>query len=147
MGPLRGETPRPVLIYGGLGLIPFVGPPLIAAFRPDLAGLASTVLAIYGALILSFLGGARWALAATAARPDPWLISLSMAPTVAGLGLMSLPAELRAEQLLTLALALAVQGAWDVMGEGLPEWYGRLRLSLTIGAVAGLVLGAVFVHG
>lgn len=45
--------------------------------------------------------------------------------------------------LLGLALALAVQGAWDISAPGLPDWYRQLRAPLTLAACLSLVTGAV----
>ena len=57
--PTTPPVPRVVLIYGVLGLVPFLAPPLVGLLAPDQSGLAGTALALYGGLILSFLGGAR----------------------------------------------------------------------------------------
>ena len=129
--------PRVILAYGILGLIPFLAPPAIGAAVPRYAPLAAQALAAYAALILSFLGGARWAFAAT--RPAPITITLSMLPCIAGLVLMATPVATR---LLGLAASLALQWLWDVRSPGLPPWYPRLRTGLTIGAVSGLLAGA-----
>ncbi len=130
--------PPVVLIYGVLGWIPFLAPPLAGWLLPDLGPLALEVLSLYGALILSFLGGARWGFAVAAPEPSPRTVSLAMLPTLAGLVLLLLPA---APRLLGLSLALAVHWLWDISGTGLPPWYGRLRTILTAGAVAGLLAG------
>ena len=141
------ETPRVVLIYGLLGLTPFFAPPLLGGLFPDHAALASRALALYGGLILSFLGGARWALAVRQDRVDARIVSLAMIPTLVALAVLLLPADLRAAQLAVLALALLIHGAWDVWSSGLPDWYPRLRLVLTLGGTAGLSAGALVLHG
>lgn len=135
--------PRTVLAYGLLGVIPFWVPPLVTMLWPHVLPLAGVVAGIYGALILSFLGGARWGLAV--ARPEPrfGVVSLAMMPTLVGLVLLLLPAEWRAVQLWGLAAALLLHWLWDVRGSGLPPWYPRLRTILTLGAVSGLVAMAV----
>jgi hypothetical protein len=38
-----------------------------------------------------------------------------------------------------MAVFLALHLAWDVRADGLPPWYPRLRVILSVGAVAGLV--------
>jgi len=136
-----------VLIYGLLGLIPFLAPPLIGGLFPDYAAFAARALALYGGLILSFLGGARWAMAVRQAPVDARIVSLAMIPTLVALAVLLLPAELRAAQLAVLALALLIHGAWDVWSSGLPDWYPRLRLILTLGGTAGLSAGALVLHG
>ena len=77
--------PGMVLIYGVLGLIPFLAPPLIGLVLPGYRKSAASVLALYGALILSFLGGARWGLAIGRPEPDAGVVTSAMIPTLAEL--------------------------------------------------------------
>ena len=112
-------TPRIILVYGLAGVVPFVAPPLASLAWPGLRDAAATVAVAYGALILSFLGGARWGLAAARPAPGIGVISLAMLPTLAAL--------------------LALHFVWDARSPGLPRWYPRLRALLTAGAVSGLV--------
>ena len=121
--------PGPVLAWGLAGLIPFAGLPLLALALPALAAWSDRALGLYAAVILSFLGGARWGQAVQSVRPDARLIALCMAPSVAAWGLSLLP---------DTAAALALHLLWDTRAEGLPPWYPRLRLLLTGGAVASL---------
>ena len=144
---LTHGTPRVVLVYGLLGLIPFLALPVIGGLLPGSAALSARGLAVYGALILSFLGGARWALAVRRTTIDAGVVSLAMTPTLVALALLLLPSDLRATQLAILALALLVHGAWDIWSTGLPDWYPRLRLILTLGATGGLSAGALLLHG
>jgi hypothetical protein len=136
----RPPVPTSVAIYGALGLIPFWAPTAIAWARPELTDMMRSALAIYAALILSFLGGARWAFAVARPAPSAVTVSLAMLPTLAGFGLLLAP---DAARLPGLAVALAVMGAWDLRPGDPPPWYPRLRIPLTLGAVGGVVLGAV----
>jgi ribose/xylose/arabinose/galactoside ABC-type transport system permease subunit len=136
----RAPIPGVVLAYGVLGLIPFLAPALFGMALPAYRMTAAAVLAFYGALILSFLGGARWGLAVGRAQPDAAVVSLAMLPTLAGLALLLMPDPVR---LPGLAAALALHGLWDIRAAGLPPWYPRLRSALTAGAVIGLAAGAV----
>jgi hypothetical protein len=138
------ETVPPVVMaYGALGVLPFVAPPVAALLMPGLGAAALAAQAAYAALILSFLGGARWGLEVRQPRPRVPVISLAMLPTLAGLGLLLVPDSARSAQLAALAVLLLVHFAWDARSAGLPRWYARLRLPLTVGAVTGLVAGAV----
>jgi hypothetical protein len=128
-------------------LIPFLAPPLIALARPDLADATLAILATYAALILSFLGGARWGFAVAAPTPNLIQVSLSMLPTLAGLALLIAPLGSRKLQIVALAIALLFQGFWDLRGNGGPPWYPRLRIVLTLGATVGLALGATVARG
>jgi hypothetical protein len=133
------RIPGIVLIYGLLGLVPFLAPPLVRFVLPGDTALAASMLALYGALILSFLGGARWGLAIGHPAPDASVVSLAMLPTLAGLGLLLAPNAVR---LPGLAAALTLQWLWDISSAGLPAWFPRLRSILTAGAVVGLLAGA-----
>lgn len=137
----RPVVPSIVLTYGLLGLIPFLAPPLIGLLLPGYRTEAAAVLGIYGGLILSFLGGARWGMAVGRPEPDSGIVTLSMLPTVAGLTLVLMPDAVR---LPGLAAALSLHWLWDFRSSGLPAWYPLLRSVLTAGAVGGLVAGAVW---
>lgn len=136
MPPAR--IPRSVLVYGLLGLIPFLAPPLISLVTPAHGGILGLVSLIYGALILSFLGGARWG--QEVARPEPraGVITLAMLPTLAGFALLLATSVDRPAQLLAMAMLLGMHFFWDAGSQGLPGWYPRLRLILSAGAIAGL---------
>ncbi len=133
--------PVAVLIYGVLGVIPFLAPAAVGAVFPGVRTAAGGVLAAYGALILSFLGGARWGLAVGRPTPPVGVVSLAMLPTLVGLGLLA--GTSGAVRLFGLAVALAVHWVWDVRAADVPAWYPRLRTLLTVGAVVGLVAGGV----
>ncbi len=131
--------PRIVLGYGLVGLVPFVAPPLFSLWSPAHAGFLGVVSLGYGALILSFLGGARWG--QEVARPAPrfGIISLAMLPTLAGLLLLLGPGLAPSVQLGAMAGLFGLHLLWDVGARDLPAWYPRLRTILTFGAVLGLV--------
>ena len=138
---MSGRMPPVVTAYGLLGLIPFWVPPFVPFVAPAQSSLAALVLSLYGALILSFLGGARWGIAVVRPEPSAAVVSLAMLPTLAGLGLMLVSSD--QWRLVGIAAALSLHWAWDVRSIGLPAWYPRLRSILSAGAVAGLLAGAV----
>ncbi len=140
--PSDPPIPRAVLVFGLLGLLPFLLP-LIGLWQPDMAPVLGSIALLYAALILSFLGGARWGMAIVPATPAAITISLAMLPTLAALGVLILFHGLVFWQLLAMAGLLIVQLAWDLLGASLPGWYPRLRILLTSGAVLGLVAGAL----
>ena len=138
-----GKIPGTALLLGLAGLIPFVaGAAALWAKLPMLPPETGLKLAIvYGAIILSFLGGIRWG---TAIGPydtgrQTLEFSASVLGSLAGLAAVFLPA------IPALALLIAgflMQGLWDVMSVDsgrLPAWFGRLRMILTAGAVVSLV--------
>jgi hypothetical protein len=138
----ESRLPPVIAVYGCLGLIPFLVPPIVEWAFPSLARLAETVLLSYGAVILSFLGGARWGLAVREPAPNAWTISLAMLPSIVALALVATPSIPDAWRLIGLACALALHWLWDISSRGLPAWYPKLRTGLTLGAAAGLLLGA-----
>jgi uncharacterized protein (DUF697 family) len=143
---MSGRTapaPRAVLVYGLLGIIPFWSLSAAAVLAPGWTAVAAAVTSLYAALILSFLGGARWGLAVREAAPDPIVVGLAMTPTLAGLAALVLLHGSVRLQLPTLAAALVASWAWDITAAGLPPWYGRLRTLLTLGAVGGLLAGVM----
>jgi hypothetical protein len=136
-------VPVAVLIYGLFGIIPFLAPPIAGFIIPEVKTRAGFILVLYGGLILSFLGGARWGFANAHPPPAPRVVSISMVPTLAALALLAAPADWRRSQLIGLAAALALHWLWDLRATGLPAWYARLRTMLTAGAIAGLLAGIV----
>ena len=146
MSPRATPTPPSIALYGALGLIPFWAPSVIGWVRPELTATMSGALATYAALILSFLGGARWGFAVPRPHPSVAVVSFAMLPTLAGFALLLAPPSLGWARLPGLAVALLVMGAWDLWPGDPPAWYPRLRALLTLGAVGGVVAG-VFVLG
>lgn len=133
-------------LAGGLpflaGAMGVWAPPLEPAFDAIRASLL-----FYGALILSFLGGTRWAPPIT--QEDGRLLPLAMAVTPSVFAWMLLipsPADLDYR---TRAIAMAVgfigMLAWDLsavaMGQ-FPSWYRELRVILTAFAVGSLISAA-----
>ncbi len=147
--PSRSSTPIPTapFTFGLLGLIPFVGPPIGVLLRPEFAAPLLGLQAIYAALILSFLGGARWGFAVTQSPPGTLTVSLSMIPTLVALALLFIPPTLMSWKLGGFALALAAHGAWDARPGVGPDWYPRLRSLLSAVACGGLILGAWLAYG
>jgi hypothetical protein len=137
------RIPRSALLLGLLGLGPFVAAgvarwidiPGIDEACARFAGIA------YGAVILSFLGGIRWgvALGPVAASERRKSFTLGVLPSLAGWAALLLP------PLPGLALLIAgflLQALWDALSADagrLPQWFGRLRMVLTAGAVASLI--------
>lgn len=128
---------------GIAGLIPFVGLTLIVADVADLQhDQALAALVAYGALILTFLGGAQWGLSIS--EPDDrgatWCrLSISVLPSLVSWAalLMSSSAGL-ITLAISFAMVLIVDVAWYRQGRS-PEWYVRLRIGLSLCVIACLV--------
>lgn len=132
------------------GLIPFVGLAAISILAPGLGGLdARFALAIYGATIVSFLGGARWGLALSTARFEikaGVFAGATVPPLVAWVAAFT-PGLARGPGLWLLILALIGMWVWDVRpkwGAEAPDWYPALRSIATAGATASLAAAALW---
>lgn len=126
------------------GLLPFFG-----AAGGALAGepAALPALLAYGAIILAFLGAVHWGLAlrATAAEAaaTPARLTLGVVPSLLGWVALLLPA---APGLVLLAASLLATAAAETIATRrglLPASYLRLRWTLTLGASAALLGGAL----
>ncbi len=142
----KSRIPGAALWLGPLGLIPFLAGALAPWLLPA-ERLAEAELALigYGAVILSFLGGVHWGLAAPAGRPLQ--LGLSVVPSLVGwlaLLVASLQAFGPALWLLAGAFVALLPGDLLAADRGLaPDWYPRLRVPLTVIVVASLIVGAL----
>ena len=149
----KAPIPTSALWLGLTGLIPFYASALIAAVggQPQLASLGVTSFAIYAAVILSFLGGARWGLelARAPAAPSTARLVMSVLPSIAGWAL-ALGALARGVLGLGVtglaggfAVLFATQYVWDRGAPAVsaaPDWYPRLRQILTLGVISACVI-------
>jgi hypothetical protein len=145
----HARIPASALLLGLSGLIPFAAG-AAAQWVPLPLVTAETglrLIIVYGAIILSFLGGVRWgtALGPFDARRQGLEFSASVLGSLAGLAAVFLAA------IPALALLIAgflMQALWDVTSVEsgrLPQWFGKLRMLLTAGAVVSLVVALVAV--
>jgi hypothetical protein len=137
------ELPRGAIRLGWAGVLPFVGLAL-AAWWPDARDPAMRAFLAYGALILSFLGGARWG-RAMAAGAGTGQFAASVIPSLWGwLAWLLLPPV---PALCLLAGGFALVAWWDGRGDAIaaPGSFRRLRrgLSLAVLACHALALAAM----
>lgn len=142
--------PTAALALGLGGVIPFAGCALMLWFPSllpsSLFGSESTdvtrAMLAYGAVILSFLGGIRW---------GAHMLQGQQAANVRLMGMSVLPSLLAWVALLVntkwgFSLLLAgIIGQWFVDRNAtsnglLPNWFGKLRLLLTVAVAASLAL-------
>ncbi len=99
----------------------------------------------YAALILSFLGGLWWGIAAGAAKPPQWLWIVSVVPSLVALASAvpwAVGAPWPGPSLVVLGVGLIAALGVDLMlaRQGLvPSWWMSLRLPLSLG-LGGLTL-------
>ena len=141
-----GDVQRRARLLGHAGLVPFVLLSLwlygIPADHPWHT-ITTALLVAYSAVTLSFLGGIRWGIAMQTREDGARALAPSLVPALVG---WLAPFVLQPYCFAILAVAYAAQGAWDSLSTGngtLPEWYGRMRMRLTVVAVATLVLAFV----
>ena len=136
--------PLPARVMGIASVIPFTAGALALALAPQIKPEAAAALLAYGAMILSFLGGVRGGFAVLEDGEAGWgSYSMSALPAfIAWLG----AAAGGPVGLLILAIAL---GLWYFAERAappaiaLPDWYMRLRGTLTVIAVLSLIAGSV----
>jgi len=153
----RQPIPTPAFVLGLGGLIPFFTTATLVWWALPIeqwlpqwilremsaSQLASYALGAYGAVILSFLGGVRWGnLLFDRANLRYWTpLTLSVIPSLIAWPALLLPQPV---MLSLLAAGFVFQYVIDVAaskrGE-LPDWFVRLRLILTSGAVFSLLIG------
>jgi len=128
------EVPRPALILGFAGLVPF----LACAAGAWASGVGDSLILVtaqigYGAIVLGFLGAVHWGLAIAQAAADNWRRLLpAVLPALAGWIAFMLPAPLG---LALLALGFAGIHFADraaVTANRAPAWYAALRRPLTL---------------
>lgn len=112
------------------GVLPFAAAAVLTlAFGGSYQGwIAEEVATLYGAVILSFLGGIRWG-AALDRGPASALV-FSVIPSLAGFASLFVDAR---TALLILIAGFAIQMIWDAVSAlQLPEWFIRMRLAVTV---------------
>jgi hypothetical protein len=141
--PTTETIPASALALGLAGVLPFAAAALSLWVPLPLLGPAEGLRlgVIYGAIILSFLGGIRWgaALGPYAHARRGLEFGASVLGSLAGLAAAFLPAV---PALSLLIAGFLMQALWDVTSAEagrLPGWFGRLRMILTGGAVISLV--------
>lgn len=144
------QMPLSALILGLAGLLPFLG--AVMVMQTNLQGYAATAatsLLVYGAVIVSFLGGVRWGVELCNHPAQPrWLTLTSSVVT----SLIAWPAVLigGVAGLLMLTIAFVFQYLVDaraVSQHQVVGWYRSLRLILTTVVVLCLTTGAMIGGG
>lgn len=144
--PSDAQIPKPALVLGLTGAIPFVG----MAAGTYLADPSSAVFALnagllYGAVILSFLGGVHWgrALSGDRVMPDWSRLGWSVTPGLIAWASAFVPDAFVALGLFVIGFTAAFFVDARAVRAGIfPAWYGRLRKALSIIVLACLLATA-----
>lgn len=129
---------RTAIALTAAGALPFLAAAVLTlGFGGSWNGwIAEEIATLYGAIILSFLGGIRWG-AALERGPASALV-LSVLPSLAAF--ISLFMTARAALILMIA-GFVAQMIWDALsGATLPDWFIRLRLAITVVVTACLLV-------
>lgn len=127
-------------LLGFAGLLPHIAVVLVLLERnPELRFSALSMGYAYAALILSFLGGIWWGLAARAEKAPDWLWIAAVMPSLIALASAVPWATGYAwpgPSLIVIGVALiaALGVDWQLQRSGLaPDWWLRLRVPLSLG--------------
>ena len=137
-------VPRPAQLLGFAGLIPFVGLAAITWTTADQAAWASPLLTGYGVVILSFMGGCRWGLAAAGMGEGATVkaLAISVVPALYAWIVALLP-DAQAQGLLAVGLLVLLAADLQLTRtRGAPRWWPSLRWPLSLGAAGSLFAGA-----
>ncbi len=125
------SLPRGMLVLGWSGVLPFALAVLAAWVLPAWSGFAAALFVSYGAVILSFLGGARWGRALTEKNIESVRFVEAVLPSLIGFSAL-LMVHTAWIALLLLAIGFAV---WLVVDQCDRLWspaYKRMRLGISV---------------
>ncbi|XP_069020777.1 transmembrane protein 69-like isoform X2 [Embiotoca jacksoni] len=136
------KAPKPALYLGFSGLLPFLSAPLLMAATQSFYPEVAYAQMVYGASIVSFLGGARWGFALPAgspAQPDWMNLGNSVVPSLLA-WLALLCRDNIAEGALVVLMGLGLSLHYDLtLLPGYPAWFKAMRTVLTLVATFSLV--------
>ncbi|KAL4660079.1 transmembrane protein 69 [Arapaima gigas] len=136
------KGPKPALYLGFAGLIPFISPSLFMAVTEHYLPELAYAQVVYGASIVSFLGGARWGFAlpeGSPAKPDWMNLANSVVPSLlAWIALLFRDNITEAAMMVIMGLGISLHYDLSLLPT-YPSWFKALRTVLTVVAVFSLV--------
>ena len=119
-------------LLGYAGVIPFITAViLMGSTGPELKQVALDAFLVYGAVILSFLGGIRWGAAATAKSDKNHALIVSVLPSLWAAVCLLLPSPEASAWALMTGFMLMGLADWFYPGLGVASWMRPLRIRLT----------------
>jgi len=131
------SLPTAAVVLGGAGAVPFVVLAVTACVAAEgVAIVSSEAVVTYGAVILSFIGGAHWGFASGSvagghAPAAGRLFTASVVPSLVGWVALMLPTPWSAAVLGIAFVALLPLDRWAWLRSLTPNWWMRLRLPLS----------------
>lgn len=143
------KSPKPALVLGFAGLIPFVSPTLLMAVTESYCPELAFAQLAYGASIVSFLGGARWGFAlpeSSPSKPD-WmnLANSVVPPLLAWVTMLMSDSLVPAVSMVVMALGISLHYDLSLLPT-YPSWFKALRSVLTTVAFLSLI-GTLIING
>ena len=139
-----GAIPGSARLLGYSGVIPFaICAALFAWGNPEWQPLVLEAFLVYGAVILSFIGGIRWGAAISGGRVRRGQLVMSVLPSLWAATFLLLPNEQNALIGLMTGFLLLGMADWARPALGMPAWMRPLRARLTL-AVMTCHLALVF---
>jgi len=143
---LHTHTQRSAPVATGLGylaVLPFVvGAALVWMVGAELRPAASLALAVYAAVVVSFIGAIHWGIGFTQTDPAPRLFVWGVVPAIVACLLTLIPPRFGLASLAVLLVACYGVDRVVYRSEGVARWL-PLRLRLTVVAVASCLVGAI----
>lgn len=138
---------KPAWVFGLAGLIPFFGLAGLAMSGPGQWHMAAQVLLTqYGAVIVSFVGALHWGYAVQrdAQGGEAWArYGFSVVPALWSLLALQFALFTAMQMLAAALIACLIADMVFCRWSPLPSWFFRLRLVLTTGGAASLLLVSV----
>jgi hypothetical protein len=142
---LNFDNRKMAILLMAAGALPFIAAAYLTLPNVALdAGIQGEILIIvYGAIILSFLGGIRWG--AALQNGPPAMLFGSVLPSLTGFAALLLCFGFRLfglnPSLWLLVAGFVAQAAWDYFAPGtLPNWFVRLRM-----VISAIVIGCLLI--
>ena len=144
------KIPVNTVWLGGLGVVPFAASSAVAVLAsPQISAHGEFALLVYGAVILSFLGGILWgrilALGSVEALSNQTrTLITSIVPSLIGWIAVLIGPELGLPALAIAFFFMLITDLIHAKGNLFPAWYPKLRVPLTLTVIPFLLVPAVF---
>jgi len=130
------SPPEKAVWLGALGLIPSAAlTVMIWGADEAMVSVAAFGIVAYGAVVLSFLGGAHWGFAGNAMKNQPAaasrLLVMSVVPSLMGWVAVLLPTPWSVALLAVAFVAILPLDRWALRHALAPRWWLRLRIPLS----------------
>jgi Protein of unknown function (DUF3429) len=142
---LKSNKQKMALALMASGALPFIAAAYLTLPGVSLdAGIQGELLIlVYGAVILSFLGGIRWGAALQSGPPA--VLFGSVLSSLVGVSALLMGFGFRlfglSPSLWLLVAGFTAQAAWDYFGRGtLPDWFVRLRMAISTIVIVCLLI-------